>query len=215
MTDLKNHPKRDLGKRWTGYSLIELMVVVVIITLFAAIGLRLTTSVLRSNQIINQSRLFKSTFAIAKARAIEHSAPVRVTVGNDRSILVVWDTSRTGLFPAGQESLILGFDVTTGNPSPYRNVVLSPEINDLPHYTGIAGLTVEEFPNNEFIILPDGRILSGTPLQTTSGTFFLASDSFAIDGRPEYQAAVHITAKGEVKMAFRDGHSGGEWNWIE
>ena len=204
------------GKRSRGLTLFELMTVVTIMMIAAVVASTTTGRSWRRYQMVNQLKLVKSNFTRARAKAMEMSAPVRFTFDpNDNSILAVMDTARTGAFEVNNLRLIAGVEVDSGDPSPYDKIIpMTGGWPPLAHWSGLSHLgSLQPFPNNQFIILPDGRIMAGNPMVETSGTFFFQTDPTDRIG------AVHITAMGESKMAIQDleGATGASsaWRWTE
>ena len=197
------------NRRFRGISLLEILVAIAILILVAAVAAQSTGTTLRRQQMINHLRWYKATIVRARSRAIETTSPVRFqrTLSTNH-VQAVLDTERTGDFSVTQT-------VVDGD-SPYEHVQ-SVTFGDsglpaLPHWTGLASQgSVSEFPNDRFVILPDGRVFGGNPATNRSGTFFFKTDNDDMFG------AVHVTAMGEIKMAiFYEGQEdSNDWDWTE
>ncbi|MBO1320855.1 hypothetical protein J3U88_20420 [Acanthopleuribacter pedis] len=185
--------------------MIELMVVTTIIGIITAAGLYFTSGIISRNALVNEVRMLRTAFIRAKSDAIVNKAPVRFTYDRDeRSVLAVLDMNRTGDF-------VDPITIVQHPPEgAARNTLAVIQLNadpDLNHYTGLD-LPLTPFEDNEFLILPDGRILSGAANTPGSGTFIFEIENQDIRG------ALHITAKGETKIAFKYG-ANSDWDWIE
>lgn len=200
-----------------GFSIIELMVVIVIVILAVSIGMVTTSSQRRYNDLQNQCRYTKAVFRQARADALENSAPILVQVNYaDNTILVLRDQNLDGSFEDDPE-VVIGQDFETGIGSPYdATVEMDPARGptDLPIWMQedvFAGRMAEDFTSDAFIVMPNGRILDSDTLDPNGGTFFYKSRD------DQYFGAVHITAMGEAKYAImRDGEQGtGDFNgWL-
>lgn len=207
-------PTRKAHKR--GITLLELMVTLSIAIIIGAIAFATTGTLLRRNQLINQLKWVKSSVIRARAAAIENTAPVSFTLTKSSNrVLVVRDIDRTGDF--SNLALVMGESLTplVGLESPYNKVeAIAPSAASLPalaHWTGLSSQgNVAEFADDQFMIIPDGSVYAGDPLQRNSGTFYFKTND------DDFYGAVHITAMGEVKMAtLNTGGDSDAWTWIE
>jgi len=198
-----------------GFTIIELMTVVVIVAFAVSTGLALYAPQARRADLINQLKYVQSAITKARASAIEFTAPVQVTIDNSNSILILRDSNRNGDF-TDSPTVIVGQSTTAGSPSPYRRVVpydpSSGEVPELPHWSKLTSMgNVGTFTDNTLIIMPDGHVIAGSPAREASGTFFFKTRASA------YYGALHVTAMGEVKLAYRrvDTSTGDKFNgWI-
>ena len=200
--------------RQRAVTMVELMVALTIIIFIVGITTTSMAPVIRKTELLNHLKYVKSSFSRARGKAIEFTAPVRFSVGNDNSILIVRDDTRDGNWDDAK--VILGRSTTVGSPSPYGQIQFLPAGGpvDLPHWTGLASTgNVGLFTNSQCVIMPDGQVLSGNSLASASGTFFFQTS------RQDYFGAVHITSLGEIKMAYyipdnpADTFNG--WRWTE
>jgi hypothetical protein len=195
------------------------MTVMAIVILAVSVGATLYGPVMRRSDMQNQLKYMRAAFYRAKADAIENTCTVLFTfdVANN-TVLAVRDHDRDGDFTDTPAMVIASTD-GVGVPSPYSHIIgdtTKAEGTPLPHWIlsgDFAGTTMDTFTDNQFIILPNGRVLSASTSNPTSGTFFFASD----DDR--YFGAVHITAVGEVKLAFLRSDQKGVgdfngWKWL-
>lgn len=201
-----------------GVTLVELMTVLAIIVIAVGVGGTVMRSGNARNELINQLKLVRSSFILAKATALEHTVSVRMTVEPNKGVTVVSDQDRDGSFSNG--NVIIGHEIdgsVEGQESFYRKVLVdnSQGVEPLLFWfqgEDFSGTEVSTFPSNTLIISPDGRVYSEA-LQPTSGTFFFVTDD------AENYGAVHITAMGEVKIATRraletEGDFNG-WKWSD
>jgi len=77
-----------------GFTIIELMTVVVIVAFAVSTGLALYAPQARRADLINQLKYVQSAITKARASAIEFTAPVPVTIDNRTSILILRDSNR-------------------------------------------------------------------------------------------------------------------------
>jgi hypothetical protein len=212
------------------------MAVVAIVVIVVSIGAVYYGSTIRRNQLLNQLKYVRAAFLKAKANAIEHTAPIRFSLDPlDSSILILRDHDRDGDF-SDSPAVVMGLSTTVGMTSPYKRHV-RPDSRaagvELPIWfqSGVfANRIAETFPNNEFIVMPTGRVHDPTDMSSTSGTFFFysrdripgtePSDPSELDSTDSsYFGAVHITAMGEVKLAFlKKGETSGGfngWKWLD
>lgn len=206
-----------------GFTIVELMVVISIVALVAAVAYPVMTTTTRRNEVKNYVKHLRSALTFARGKAMEFTQPVQVTIDNDGGLLVLRDPTRDGNW--NDAVLILG-DGNPGNwilnESPYTHVEKfdgDTLPNDLPHWTLLPNQgNVSQFASNEIIILPDGMVYEGSPLANRGGTWYFQDDKTSLYG------AVHITAMGEVRTAWvypEELESGGVdsrkdtngWNW--
>lgn len=204
-----------------GYTFVELAVGLAIVITLATVSVYVSGNVLRKNRLSNQLKVLKSTFITARAKAIEQSAPVRVSVDpTDASLLVLVDRNRDGDFTDANVQVVIGGVAPDGsfvgqgktfeNVEPYilgtSNVPSG--LGSLDHWSGIG--TAGNFANNEFIIMPNGNVLDTTNFLPTSGAFFFKT------GKGDTAGAVFITARGEVRTAYAaETATKGVWNdWV-
>ncbi len=197
-----------------GITLLELMVTLSIVIILGAIGYATTGTTLRRNQLVNQLKWVKSSVVRSRAAAVEHTAPVQFTLTKSSNrVLSVRDIDRTGDFT--NLALVMGQSLVPllGLVSPYNDNIeaIDPDAESLPsltHWTGVG--TVAEFPSDQFVIIPDGSVFSGSPATRRSGTFYFKTSN------DDFYGAVHVTAMGEVKMAtLNSGGDSDAWTWIE
>lgn len=204
-TKTPSHPSvKSVNRLQPGYSLIELMVVTTIIAIITVVSLFFSTGMINRNALVNEVRALKTSFIKARAEAIRNKAPVRFTYNSaDRSILAEMDMNRTGQFV--DPVIVVQHPVPGSRPN---RLPVSMGVDDPPTHPSELPIPMPPFPDNTFLILPDGRILSGPNNTPGSGTFlFDVADQ-------DYRAAVHISAKGEVKIAFKYGATS-PWDWVE
>jgi hypothetical protein len=192
------------------------MVVVGIIMFFVATTFSALGPVRRRNEVLNNMRYVRAALIRGRAKAIEYTEPVRITVTADNRVLVLRDPTRDGDWD--DAILVLGESTAQGERSPYRMVERTNQAeidNPLPHWTKMAEMgNVAEFDTTSIVLLPDGRVLAGDPLAESSGTWYFK------DNLTTFYGAVHLTAMGEVKMAYirkdeADASPGGDFNgWI-
>ncbi len=215
-----------------GFTLFELVVVLGIVTFLAGTVFVGMGPMVRRNEVLNNLRYVRAAVMRGRAKAIEYTNPVQLMIFDDNSVLLVRDPTRDGDWADG--ILLLGESTSEGESSPYTKVVRTNQTdiaNPLPHWTKIVSLgDVAEFTNESIIlpdgsevmgeriiILPDGRVMAGDPLAASSGTWYFKDD------HDRYYGAVHVTAMGEIKMAFinkdvADATPGGEyngWTWTD
>jgi prepilin-type N-terminal cleavage/methylation domain-containing protein len=203
----------------SGYTLVELLTVMAIVVIVVSVGSTLYGPVLRRSDMQNQLKYMRAAFYRAKADAIENTCTVLFTydVANN-SVLAVRDHDRDGDFTDTPE-LVIASSSGVGAPSPYLHIkgdASKADNTPLPHWIlsgDFNGQIMDTFTSNQFVIMPNGRVLSADTLDPTSGTFFFASDDDL------YFGAVHITAVGEVKLAFLRSDEKGVgdfngWKWL-
>jgi len=204
-----------------GYTFVELAIGISITIILATVSVFVSGNVLRQNRLTNQLRLLKSTVLTARAKAIEQTAPVRVTVDpTNGGLLVLLDRNRDGDFTDPEVQVVIGGIDVDGNPVPQKTNFANIEpfslgtsavpagLESLTHWTGVG--TPGNFPNNEFIIMPNGTVLDTTNFIPTSGAFFFKT------GKDDTAGAVFISARGEVRTAFTaETGTNGVWNdWV-
>lgn len=207
-------------KKQRGYSFVEIAVALSITIVLATVSVYISGNVMRSNRLVNQLRVLKSTVLTARAKAIENTAPVLVSIDPDGAILVIIDRNRDGDFYDADSQIVIGGTDTGGLPVGVKKTFENVEsfqsgtsnsptgLPELVHWTGIG--TPTEFPNNEFIVMPNGNILDTDNFTPTSGAFFYKT------GAEQSAGAVFVSARGEVRTAFAsETASSGVWNdWV-
>lgn len=197
----------NTAKRNQGFSLIELMVVVVIAALLMALGVTWALPVLQQNKVVRELVTLKGSFQQARARAIERNAPVQFTfTGNVLHVLADYD--RDGSFGDTTAELVIGESLTQGVEMGDSKVhQTDSSIGPLNHWSGLAEVqAIPDFPNDQFIITPTGLIVDsvGQPLR---GAFFLVND----DG---FRGALYVSMLGDVKTALKqNAETATPWVW--
>lgn len=192
------------------FSLIELMIVIVIGLLITTATVYMARPARVSSNLKNQLNNAKSAFMLARARAVETSSPVRLQYTADDRLLILRDTARDGSFD--DVEVLKGDSANLGALSPYADDIdFVPGSSDYPsEYNGIA-LDLSPFPDNSFIVLPDGTVISGDPAVVRGGTLQWQGDK---GGGEIARGLVYISSKGEMHMA-RKKESTDEWIWID
>lgn len=192
------------SRKLKGFSLIELMVVVVIVAMLMVVGVTWALPVLKQNRVVSQLVSIKGSFQQARARAIERNAPVLFTYAGNQ-LHVMGDFGRDGTFP----DLVVGESSTQGilyddsQVKQTNSTVAGP----LDHWSGLADLqAIPDFPGFHFIISPTGLIVddAGHPIR---GAFFLINDD-------DFRGALYISMLGDAKIALKqNGSSEMLWTW--
>ncbi|MCB1042037.1 MAG: type II secretion system protein [Acidobacteria bacterium] len=189
------------------YSMLEVGIVLVLISILALIGFRMSDTVMRQSNLSAELMAIKGSIQTARGQAIANSLPVEFNFRNDR-MYVVSDIDRDGTFGDKDEELIVGEALGAPVAFNYRGVrqttVASGDVPAISHWSGHAD-DIDDFPAGRFYISPTGlvRADAGAPAQ---GAFYLLnSDGFA--------GAVYVSMLGDVKMAIRE--AGGGWEWID
>lgn len=215
-----------MKKNIRGLTMIELIAVVAIIVTTLAISWASLSPMSRRNEVLNCMRYIRASVTTARAKAIEFTQPVRMTfstVDGFNRILVERDPTRDGDW--SDAIIVIGESVGGNNQGdilPFKHIVRTSETTlgiILPHWTGMSQFgDATSFQENWIVLYPDGTVMSGNPLVPTSGTYFIRDD------RNSYYGAVHVTAMGEVKMAYASadaavsGVGGGPfngWYWTD
>ncbi len=205
-----------------GFTLVELMVGIFLILILMGIAWNAIGPQVRRNDVLNSLRYTRAAITSGRAKAIEYTQPVRMTLSADNRILLERDPTRDGNW---DDAIIIMGEVVSGNnigiEIPFDKVTVTTAAAlsaSLPHWTGLAALgNVSEFPDNWIIFYPDGTVLAGDPLVPTSGTWFFQDD------RDSFYGAVHLTAMGEVKLAYAQSEAQGTaeggpfngWFWTD
>jgi len=192
------------------------MIVLSIVFFFVATTFSIMGPMRRRNEVLNNLRYVRSAIIRGRAKAIEYTNPVRITIAADNTVLILRDPTRDGDW--SDAILVLGESTTAGEQSPYAVVERTDQTEigrALPHWTKIPEMgDVAEFTSTAIVLLPDGRVMAGSPLAETSGTWYFK------DRETTFFGAVHLTAMGEVKLAHirkdeADAGLGGDYNgWI-
>lgn len=204
---------------YKGITLVELMVVVTIMVIVSAVGVGLMNSNNARNELINHLKFVRATFIQAKAKALETTSSVKMSLDGENRLTVIRDQNRDGNFTDSPD-IVIGQLVNgeiVGQSSFYKKLYVD-ETNggqDLPFWfqaEAYDGSVVTTFPSNSLVISPDGRVYSDS-LDPSSGTFFFRTNDSQNFG------AIHITAMGEVRLALRraeetNGDFNG-WKWLD
>jgi len=195
--------------RQKGFSLIELAVTLVIITILAFTSIKAATPVVRETRLVSNLVAIKSSIIRARGRAIESSVRVLVECTNNE-ISAVADSDRNGTFGEVSEDVVIGEGL--GNPVAFKfgGVEMVPDSDSrvappLTHWTGLTG-PIENFPSDRFVINATGQITvpdGGDPVQ---GAFFLVN-------KDEFAGAVFVTMMGEIRIAYKQ--KDGTWTWSD
>ena len=204
-----------------GFTLVELMVVVVIISTLAVIGFSRGRQILVRSALVSDAVRMKNIILNAKLRASEWTAPVMVRFEADESLLILIDRDRNGIYGEfgggdNNEELVHGIDVNTGRVFSNRNVQLARNNDEhiiLPaeHPSGVYSVIAENgvyttFIGDAFRITPSGMLRNELDDRPAKGAIFLKTEG------GEMTAMIHITELGEIRVAIRSD-SDTEWVW--
>jgi prepilin-type N-terminal cleavage/methylation domain-containing protein len=193
-----------------GFSLIELAVTLVIISILAFTSIKAAAPVVRETRLVSNLVAIKSSIIRARGRAIESSVRVLVECSNNE-ISAEADSDRNGTFGEVSEDVVIGEGL--GNPVvlKFSGVEMVPDSDSrvaappLAHWTGLAG-PIANFPSDRFVINATGQISIPDGGAPTQGAFFLVNkDGFA--------GAVFLTMMGEIRIAYRQKN--GTWTWSD
>ena len=205
-------------RKHTGFTLVEIMATLAIILFFMSIAWYQLAPTTRRSEMLNNLRYTRAALIRARSAAIEYTQPVRFTLDAGNAIRIERDPTRDGDWT---DAILVQGNGNNGDASPYTKISVVRQASvgrALPHWTRLASLgNVTEFPSTAIILLPDGNVWAGSPLAPSGGTWFFEDD------RSHYFGAVHMTAMGEIKMAYirgdeARGGSGGDYNgwfWID
>ena len=211
-----------MKRRMYGFTIVELVVVVAVIVILMAIAWSSLAPMGRRNEVLNNMRYVRAAVTRARAKAIEYTQPVRLTYDFQNRLLIERDPTRDGdwsdaILEMGQ--IESGSNVGDESPFPHvKRIALTDIGAALPHWTGLGDFgNAAEFAQPWIVVYPDGTVLAGNPLVPASGTWFLSDD------RESFYGAVHVTAMGEVKMAYSaaeavgtsDGGPYNGWFWTD
>jgi len=195
-----------MRRKQYGFSLIELMVVIVLVTVVAALSIRISREVLAKSDVVTQAVTLKGMINQAKGFAMMNGVPVLFEYG-DGSIRAQADFDHDSSFGDDSREAVLG----TWNGSGVTPIDLGFKrvkfnyTNTINHWSGFQDDT-GNFLNDEFVITPLGHIKSPTgshgPLQ---GAMFLENE----DG---FLAAVYLSPLGDIKTAIKESASS-DWSW--
>ncbi|MDJ0835108.1 MAG: hypothetical protein QNK37_01245 [Acidobacteriota bacterium] len=210
--------KKSPNRNRPGFTLVELFATLAIILFVMSVAWYQVSPTVRRNEVLNNNRYVRAAVIRARATAIEYTQPVQLTLTAGNGILIQRDPTRDGNWD--DAVLVQGRNVgaaVEAEPSPYNKIsrVDISTVRSLPHWTKLVSQgNVGAFSSSNIVILPDGNVWAGNPLQPSSGTWFF------VDDRESYNGAVHVTAMGEVKMAIisKDSDGGGDyngWTWMD
>lgn len=192
-------------KKSQAFNLIEIMAVLSISLVLAMVGWMAFGNMLRQQQVLDASRMVKSNFVMAKARAIENTAPVYFKLsdtGTELQMLAKMSQLRDSNF----DTTIIGEkNGTARSLGNHVSLGLPDGMSALKHWS--SGDELPAFNDNSFYIQSNGLVLSTDKLEPTSGVYYFYNTT-----NTNTAAAVYITTTGSVKtaIALKDGK--GVWN---
>lgn len=78
----QEHSEMNLSKQQSGVTMVELMIVVIIVAIFAAIGLPSMSDMVRNNRVSSARQTLTNDLNLARGEAIKRNARVLVCSGN-------------------------------------------------------------------------------------------------------------------------------------
>ena len=197
-------------KKQRGFSLIELMVVIGLVAIVAALSVKISIDVFAKSNVVTQAVSIKGMINQAKGFAMANGVPVLFDYSGDQ-IRAMADFDQNGSFGDDGKEVVLGTwdsgsSTVKGIELKFKRVSFNYTPLELIKHKSNVQLASDNFVDDQFLISPLGNIKS--PL----GTHAPVQGAIYIQNESGFLAAVYLSMLGDVKTAIKEP-SETEWSW--
>ena len=193
-------------KKQRGFSLIELMVVIGLVAIVAALSVKISIDVFAKSNVVTQAVSIKGMINQAKGFAMANGVPVLFDYSGNE-ILALADFDFDGSFGDKKEEVVLGtWDVPLkGVDLNFQRVSFKYSDVDITHWSGVQ-VPSENFVDSQFVISPLGHI------KDPSGSHGPVQGAIFVQNETGFLAAVYLSMLGDVKTAIKEPTET-TWSW--